>query len=564
MSEELKIPINWEYVTVGDLALKIHYGYTAKSTKKDTGVRMLRITDIQDFKVSWNTVPFCEIHSDDISKYQLGNGDIVFARTGATVGKSFLIGKDIPLAVFASYLIRIQLSKLVNPKYVYYFFQSANYWKQIGVKALGVGQPHVNARSLSKISLPFPSFKEQVRIVIKLETLFSELDQVNVGLRKIKQQLKIYRHALLKNAFEGKLTEGWRSDNTGINANTELIDIQKSRKKRYNQLVNEGSDKRVKVDYNFVFKPNEDIQSWADAGLDGLIGINARIGWKGLTKKEYTNEGPLLLSVHALNYGKNVVFKDANHITTERYEESPGIKLQLDNILLCKDGAGIGKVGIVKNLPDMATVNSSLLVIDAKEAFNPDFLYYFFLGPSMQKLVNAKISGSAIPHLFQKDIKKFRLKVPPKQEQNQIVEILESRFTLIEHLEKSIEICLGDSTILKYSILEKAFNGKLVDRDSNDQPARELLREIKKEKEVYLKTQKELDKHKPKKKRKMEAKKTILEILEESNSPVSTQELWTNSIHDGDIESFYEEIKKIHSRLIEVKENTESLLSLKR
>ena len=368
----------------------------------------------------------------------------------------------------------------------------------------------------------------------------------------------------MKHAFEGKLTEDWRTDNQGLDANSELIDIQTSRKQRYNQILNDGSVNKPKVDFNFIYKLNKDIPSWADASLDNLIGINARIGWRGLTKKEYTKEGPLFLSVHALNYGKNVVFKDANHITIERYEESPEIKLQLDNILLCKDGAGIGKVGIIKNLPDKATVNSSLLVINAKEVFNPDFLYYFFLGPTMQKLVNEKISGSAIPHLFQKDIKKFNLKVPPKQEQNQIVEILESRFTLIEHLEKSVDNCLNDSTILKHSILKKAFEGKLVSQDSNDESARELLLKIKTEKEIYLKAQKELDKLKPKKKRKMEAKKTVLEILKESSSPISTQELWTNSVHEGDVESFYEEIKKIHSKLIEVKENTESLLSLKR
>lgn len=559
-----KLPDGWIEVEIKDISLKINYGYTAKSISNNTGTKFLRITDIQDNHVDWNTVPYCEIDEFDKPKFIIKKGDIVFARTGATVGKSYLIGDNIPNAVFASYLIRIQLSTMIDPKFVYYYFQSGSYWKQIGIKALGVGQPHVNANSLSNLKLPLPSKFHQENIVSKIETLFSELEHAEKGLQNAKHQLGIYKQALLKSAFNGSITAKWRAENEEKSAYEELETIKRIRRKRYNLEIQQGNKKKIKTDYNITFKQDEEIPTWANANLNNLIDINARIGWRGLTKKEYTTEGPLFLSVHSLNYGKNVVFNDANHITDARYEESPEIKLQVNDILLCKDGAGIGKVGIIKSLPDKATVNSSLLIINAKEVFNPDFLYYFFSGPTMQELVNDKISGSAIPHLFQKDIKKFNLKVPPKEEQNEIVDVLESRFTLVENLEKSINDSLGKTLVFRHSILKKAFEGKLVEQNPSNESAQVLLQKIKIEKEKYLQSKIKLEKLKPKKKRLMETKKTVLELLKEAKYPVSPQELWQKSIHEGDIESFYSEIKDIYSKLEEINKETEPLLILKK
>jgi type I restriction enzyme S subunit len=85
MGDKTNIPNSWKELKVEDVSLKIHYGYTASSTKTNTGIKFLRITDIQDYKVNWDDVPFCEIDDYDIEKYILKEGDIVFARTGATV-----------------------------------------------------------------------------------------------------------------------------------------------------------------------------------------------------------------------------------------------------------------------------------------------------------------------------------------------------------------------------------------------------------------------------------------------------------------------------------------------
>jgi len=490
----------------------------------------------------------------------LPKDSILVTSIGATIGKTGLIKKE---GAFNQQINGI-IPFVSFPLFYYYQILEGSFQRRIVENSSATTVPIINKSKFGKLKLKLAPLQEQQRIVFKIEKLLSELDHAEKGLQNAQQQLDIYRQALLKSAFNGSITAKWRLENEEKSAYQELEDIKRIRKKRYNLEIQEGNRKKAKADYDITFKQDKEIPTWVSADLNDLIDINARIGWKGLTKKEYTTEGPSLLSVHSLNYGKNVVFKDAYHITIARYEESPEIKLQVNDILLCKDGAGIGKVGILKSLPNKATVNSSLLVINAKEVFNPDFLYYFFSGPTMQKLVNEKISGSAIPHLFQKDIKKFNLKVPPKEEQNIIVDVLESRFTLIEDLEKSISESLSNVIIFRHSILKKAFKGRLVEQNPNDESANVLLQKIKIEKIAYLKVQKELEKLIPKKKRPMETKKTVLELLKESETPVSTQELWDNSIHEGDIESFYSEIKDIYEKLAQIKEGTKSFLSLKK
>ena len=102
---EIGLPIGWLTTQLQELATDISYGYTASSTVDHVGPKMLRITDIQGSKVDWSGVPFCKIETEKLDKYRLEKNDLVFARTGATVGKSFLVKDEPPECVYASYLI---------------------------------------------------------------------------------------------------------------------------------------------------------------------------------------------------------------------------------------------------------------------------------------------------------------------------------------------------------------------------------------------------------------------------------------------------------------------------
>jgi type I restriction enzyme S subunit len=165
-----EIPESWKWVRWGTLSESIQYGYNAPAQSFGR-IKMVRISDIQDGKVIWESVPFCNIHETEIADYILKKNDILFARTGGTVGKSYLV-KDVPEeSIYAGYLIRTRYSKSLCPEYMKYFMESALYWTQLKNGTIATAQPNCNGKTLAKMLLPLPPLAEQKRIVEKLEQL---------------------------------------------------------------------------------------------------------------------------------------------------------------------------------------------------------------------------------------------------------------------------------------------------------------------------------------------------------------------------------------------------------
>lgn len=201
---ESKNTKKWASVSVQDICNKIQYGYTASANLSLNTPKLLRITDIQNGKVNWDSVPGCMITKEDKEKYQLLDGDIVFARTGATTGKSFLI-KNPPDSVFASYLIRLSVSDRVNSNFLYTFFQSDGYWKQVYKSARGGAQPNVNANLLGKLIVPLPSKNEQEQIISVLNEQFKKMQKLQSISEGQFNEIDTMPSALLRKAFQGEL-----------------------------------------------------------------------------------------------------------------------------------------------------------------------------------------------------------------------------------------------------------------------------------------------------------------------------------------------------------------------
>lgn len=172
-----EIPESWKWVRWGTLSESIQYGYNAPAQSFGR-IKMVRISDIQDGKVIWESVPFCNIHETEIAEYILKKNDILFARTGGTVGKSYLV-KDVPEeSIYAGYLIRTRYSKSLCPEYMKYFMESALYWTQLKNGTIATAQPNCNGKTLAKMLLPLPPLAEQKRIVEKLEQLLPLCDRL--------------------------------------------------------------------------------------------------------------------------------------------------------------------------------------------------------------------------------------------------------------------------------------------------------------------------------------------------------------------------------------------------
>ena len=175
-------PSGWIWSRLSEVSRKIHYGYTAPADFQIRDVRFLRITDIQQNQVRWYSLPGCEIGDAALSNFKLEAGDILVARTGGTIGKSFLVNELPLLAVFASYLIRIQAVHEIYVRFLKLFLESPLYWMQLQEGARGTGQPNVNGQTLGSLLVSLPPLAEQHRIVAKADDLMALCDRLEASL----------------------------------------------------------------------------------------------------------------------------------------------------------------------------------------------------------------------------------------------------------------------------------------------------------------------------------------------------------------------------------------------
>ena len=174
-----EIPDNWRWERWGNLSNSIQYGYNASAISYGFA-KMVRISDIQDNKILWDSVPYCEITESEYEKYKLNNTDILFARTGGTVGKSVLVSGLTERSVYAGYLIRSHYNHNLNPQYLKYFMECPLYWNQLTQGTTKGCQPNCNGQTLSQMIVPLPPIEEQQRIVEKLNTILPIIDSMAV------------------------------------------------------------------------------------------------------------------------------------------------------------------------------------------------------------------------------------------------------------------------------------------------------------------------------------------------------------------------------------------------
>ena len=196
-----ELPQGWDWSKLGNCSANIHYGYTASANESLTDYRMLRITDIQNNTVNWENVPGCEITPKQAGNYLLADGDILIARTGGTVGKSYLVQNISVKSVFASYLIRVQKLDALYERYIKVFLESKSYWSQLYEAAMGTGQPNVNGNALKNLVFPVPPLAEQHRIVAKVDELIDICDQLKVKLQQSQETQVQLTDALVDRAL---------------------------------------------------------------------------------------------------------------------------------------------------------------------------------------------------------------------------------------------------------------------------------------------------------------------------------------------------------------------------
>jgi type I restriction enzyme S subunit len=195
-----EIPKGWEWCRLLAVSNEIHYGFTASADPAHKETRLLRITDIQDDRVDWESVPGCRCSAKERVKYLLGKGDILIARTGGTVGKSFLVDSVPVQSVFASYLVRVVPSSLELATFVKLYLGSPCYWSQLVDAARGA-QPNVSGSKLKLLLLPLPPLAEQAAIVERVEALMTTCRALEAEIEHARTHAAHLLQAVLKEAF---------------------------------------------------------------------------------------------------------------------------------------------------------------------------------------------------------------------------------------------------------------------------------------------------------------------------------------------------------------------------
>ena len=247
------VPNGWEWERWGNISQSIQYGYNAPALEHGA-IKMVRISDIQENCVLWDNVPYCQIEENDIDTYLLKVNDILFARTGGTVGKSFLVEEVPEKSIYAGYLIRTRYSSLLNPRYMKSFMECQLYWEQLKNGTIATAQPNCNGKTLAKMLLPIPPTKEQDRIVEKLTQLSSFLDnyglcqdRLNLLNKEIKEQFK---KSILQEAIQGKLVQQIAEEGTAQDL-LEQIKIEKL------NLVKVGKLKKSALATSVIFRGDD-------------------------------------------------------------------------------------------------------------------------------------------------------------------------------------------------------------------------------------------------------------------------------------------------------------------
>jgi len=470
------LPDSWELVPLGEFVENDKGKKPKQESKEKSPEFNLPYIDIQAFEEgiikSWTNGEGCRLcHEDDFLMVWDGS-------------RSGLVGKGVNGAL-GSTLVRINFPGIFND-YAYYFLQSK--FVDINSRAKGVGIPHVDPNLLWNYEFPIPPTNEQKRIVAKIEELFSELDSGIGSLKTAHEQLKVYRQAVLKHAFEGKLTAPWRKRNKEKLEDVLkcLENLKEPQQPRGGRAASESTiEGRAAISVN---KPNKTIpEGWVWVPLLKIARQetghtpsrkfphyweNGQVQWIGIVDAR-------------LHHGKNIN-ETIQKITKDGLDNSSARLLPKGTVCLSRT-ASVGYVCIMGK--EMAT-SQDFVTWTCSEILDPYFLMYALIaeGDYIRKFGK----GTTHTTIYFPEIRAFNISLPPISEQVEIVKRIEQQFTAIEKLETEIEDQLQKSEALRQSILEKAFSGQLVDQNPADEPASLLLERIRSEKATPKPTAKKL------------------------------------------------------------------------
>ncbi|MCF8216582.1 MAG: restriction endonuclease subunit S [Chlorobium sp.] len=462
---------------LGDVAEYINGRAFKPSEWGKEGLPIIRIKNLNDKNSKFN-------YSNEVfeKRYLVKKGDLLFAWS-ASLG-AYIWKKD--EAWLNQHIFLVKPSPFIAKLYLYYFLDKIT--QELYSAAHGSGMVHVTKKKFEETKIGLPPLPEQRAIVAKIEQLFSELDNGIACLKKAQEQLKVYRQAVLKQAFDGELTKTWREQQANLPSAQDLLDTIKA--EREQTAKNQGKKlKPIKpITQTELSEWSELPDGWKWVRVDEILQSGRECGYGVLQPGENVVNGVSLIRVGDVFDGR-IDYLNLKKISLDIANKYKRTFLQGGEVLITLVGA-IGRTAVVPEFCKGANIARAVGVVPLSKKLNPFFVeLYFRQAKKIQELTD-KSHEVARKTLNLEDVKNATVIIAPLAEQEQIVQEIETRLSVCDNMGATIREALEKAEALRQSILKKAFEGKLLSdeeltatrNDPDWEPAGKLLERIKAEK----------------------------------------------------------------------------------
>lgn len=369
----------------------------------------------------------------------------------------------------------------ILPKFLFYQAQSSDFRNQLEGKSTATTISIVNKGNFEKVLINLAPLNEQKNIVAKIEELFSELDSGIASLKTAREQLKIYRQALLKHAFEGKLTEQWRKNNADKLETPEqlLAYIQTERETRYQQQLNDwkqavkdweakGKEGKKPRKPQITILKKETVanglfkvpSNWAWCQFGSLYEMISGFAFK---KADYSSGGIRLFQIANVSFGRTA-WEEVTYLPEEFKKKFPELVLNEGDVVMALNRPMLGDRLKISRLGKLDTPSILYQRVGKFIFYNQEvssYFLYFLQSVHFTNRLKEELRGVNIPFINQTRLAQYFIPICSKLEQQEIVNQLEEKLSIVEQNEKEIEDALAKAELLRQSILKKAFSGQL-------------------------------------------------------------------------------------------------------